>query len=68
MFVRLDRVWNRVSVCMCGESLGSCEYVYVWTEFGIVSVCVRVDRNWDHASVCTCGQTLESCEYVYMWI
>ena len=31
-----ERVLDRVSMCPCGQSSGSCKCVYVWTEFGIV--------------------------------
>ena len=34
--VRLDIVLNHVSVCTCGQKLGSCDCVYVWIGFGIM--------------------------------
>ena len=58
MCVRVDRNWDRVTVCTYGQNLGSGEFVYVWTKFGIVSVCVRVDKFWDPVSVCTCGHSV----------
>ena len=39
----------------------------MWTEFGIVLMCMSVERVWDHVSLCTCGQSLGSCEFVYVW-
>ena len=77
VFVRVDRVWDPVSVRTCGQTLDSCKCVFMWKEFGIVSVCVNVriefgilwvcvdvDRVRDRESVCGCGQSLGSCEYV----
>ena len=45
----MDRVWFRMSLCTCGQSVFLCisvctcgqslelsKYVYVWTEYGIV--------------------------------
>ena len=32
MCVLVDGVWDLVNVCTCGQSLGSYEFVYVWTE------------------------------------
>ncbi|KAK3726862.1 hypothetical protein RRG08_040245 [Elysia crispata] len=46
-------------MCRCGQSLGSFEFVYVQTEFGIV--------GWDRVSKCTCGQSFGSCEWANMW-
>ena len=47
--VSVDRVYNVVGVSICGQNLGSCKCLYVWTEFGIVR------------SLCTCRQRLGSC-------
>ena len=55
MCVGVERFLDGVSVFTCLENLGSCECVYVWTEFGIVGVCVPVDRVSIRVSVCTCG-------------
>ena len=30
--VRAKRVWDRVSVCTYGQSLGSCKFLYLRTE------------------------------------
>ena len=32
----VDRVWDNVSVGTCGQSLGVCEYEYVWTKIRFV--------------------------------
>ena len=42
--VSVGRVWDRVGVCTCGQSLESSKCVYLWTELGILYVCVTVDR------------------------
>ena len=76
----MDRVLVRVSVCMCGQSLELCEYLFVWTEFEIMRVSVRMDRVSDCVSVCTSehslllcvslctfGERMGSCEGVYVW-
>ena len=62
-----DIVWDRESVCTCRQSLGLCDCVYVWTEFGIVRNCVRVDKVWERVSVFMCKQGLGSCECVNVW-
>ena len=36
VYVRVDRFWDRVSVCTCGQNLGSCECLNVWRELRIV--------------------------------
>ena len=33
LFVSADRVWDRVGVCTCAHSLGSCRCMYVQTDF-----------------------------------
>ena len=34
--VLVKRIWDRVSVGKWGQSVESCEFACVWTEFGIV--------------------------------
>ena len=36
MCVREDRVWDRVSLCTCGQSVLLCVSVCTWIEFRIV--------------------------------
>ena len=33
VFVSADRVWDRVGVCTCAHSFGSCRCMYVQTDF-----------------------------------
>ena len=56
-----------VSVCTFRQSLASCECVNVWTEFGIVWVCVRAKKVRDLVSLCTYWQRYASWEFMYVW-
>ena len=65
MCVGVDRVCDRVSLCLCGQILESCKCVCIWTEFGIVRVCVRVHRVSDRLSICTFSHSVLICVSVY---
>ena len=79
MCVLVDMVSDPVSVCTCGQSLGSLDCVNIRKKFGIMSMCiraeqfrlvyvrVRVDRVRDHVSVCSCGHRFKSFECVKVW-
>ena len=67
VFVRVDRVWDPMSVRTCGQTLESCKCVFLWKELGIVCVCVRADGVSDSLSMCRFGQSLRSCECGYVW-